>query len=115
MTASISGRSGSACQASTGSAPSAFSAHAASRSSFEPGNTTTAMRGRISPTLLRNLDLVALDQRIGEQALAHPLHLRAGLISARRVHLEVDHPPDARVADGKAELAERALDGFPLR
>ena len=64
-------------------------ASSASRSSFEPGKTTTAIRGR---ALRRRhsrgvqLDLVALDQRVREQLLAHPLDLgaRLGLVVGRR-------------------------------
>ena len=64
----------------------ASSAQAASRSSFEPGKTRTPMRGRSSLTpgaLAAELDLVALDQRIGEQALAHLLDLGAGILGGR--------------------------------
>jgi hypothetical protein len=62
-----------------------------------------------------DLDLDALDQRVREELVAHPLDLGTGLRGIARVDLQVDEPADARFADGKAEVAERALDGLPLR
>jgi len=55
-------------------------------------------------------DLVLLDQRVGEQALAH-LRQRGGVGD-----LELDQPPDPHIADaGKTERRERALGCGPLR
>ena len=42
--------------------------------------------------VLGDLDLVALDQRVREQLLAHLLDGCARLVGRRRVQLEVDHP-----------------------
>src|SRR5215210_453686 len=100
----------------TGSAPSAVSAHAASRSSFDPGKTRTPTRGlSISAIAMIQLDLVAFDQRIREQALAHALDLRAGGRRRGCVHLDVDQAADSSLADGEAEVAERALYCLTLR
>src|SRR4051812_20296319 len=115
-TAPTSGSASSSCQTSTGSAPSARSAHAASRSSFEPGKTTTAMRG---PELLltgrRQLDLVRLDQRVREELVAHPFDLDPRLPLVGRLHLEIDDPPDPRSAHSEPELPERRLHRLALR
>ena len=58
-------------------------------------------------------DLVALDQRVGEQLLAHPLDRRAGLLGIRRVEVEVDDATDSGIADREPELAERASTACP--
>jgi hypothetical protein len=58
---------------------------------------------------VENLHLVVLDQRVGQQALAHLRHLRGIL------HVELDQPADVDVRDAvEAERGERALDGLPL-
>src|SRR5579872_2467446 len=72
----------------------------------------TPMRGW---GLATQLDLVRLDQRVGEQLLAHLLHLCASGCLVVGVHLEVDDLADARVRDGEAEMPERALDRLALR
>ena len=61
------------------------------------------------------LDLVALDQRVREQLLAHPLDLRARLGRVVGVDLELDEPADAGLADGEAEVPQAALDRLTLR
>src|SRR5262245_54333798 len=110
-----------------------------SRSSFDPGKTTTAISGRgrsvTPPAPLRarvaspperdrlargrapvgsrglpQLDLIALDQRVREKLLAHPLDLRARLGGVVGLELEVDHAPHAHSVDGEAEMTQRALD-----
>ena len=45
----------------------------------------------------------------------HPLDLAARLGRVVRLELDVDEPPDARVRDREAELAERLLDRLALR
>src|SRR5207248_8144103 len=60
------------------------------------------------------LDLVALDQRVGEQLLAHALQLVARLGLVRRVDLELDELPNAGLRHGKAEVPEAALDRLAL-
>jgi hypothetical protein len=56
------------------------------------------------------LDLVVLDQGIGEQLLAELAEL------LRIVGLELDHPPDVDVADAlEAERRQRPLDRLALR
>ena len=61
------------------------------------------------------LDLVALDQGVREELLAHPLDLAAGLAGVLRRHVEFDDAPDMGVADIEAEVAQRTLDRLPLR
>jgi hypothetical protein len=51
---------------------------------------------------------------VGAQLLARPLQLGAGGLGVAVVELEVDHPPDAGLVDGEAELAQRALNGLAL-
>src|SRR5439155_13339490 len=65
--------------------------------------------------VLRELDLVALDQRVREQLGAHPLDLGAGLLGIGDLDLEIDEAADPRTVDGEAEVAERGLDGLALR
>ena len=89
-----------------------------SRSSFEPGKTTTAIAGRgcgLRHAARLQLDLVALDQRVGEQLLAHALDLGARLGGVVRLDLEVDDASDAHLVHGEAEVAQRALDRLTLR
>ena len=80
-------------------------AHAASRSSFDPGKTRTAIRAR------NDLDLVALDQWVGEQLLAHPLELPVRLVAP--LDVELDHPADARLLDREPEVIERGSTASP--
>ena len=56
--------------------------------------------GAVPSRLLRELDLVALDERVGEELLAHPLELGAyrGRVVARE--LEIDDPAHARLGNG---------------
>ena len=58
---------------------------------------------------VEELDFVVLDQRVGEQALAHRVKLR------RVLHVELDQPSDvdARRA-GEPERGQRPLDGRAL-
>ena len=59
---------------------------------------------------LHALDLVVLDQRIGEQLLAHRRDL------GRVLDVELDQPPDVDVRDAlEAQRGQRALDGLALR
>src|SRR5439155_18386311 len=60
-------------------------------------------------------DLVALDQRVRQELLAHALELGTGGVRIRGVDLQIDEPADARLGDREAEVLERALDGFALR
>src|SRR5580765_2562880 len=111
MTPSRCGNSVSVCQTKRASASSADSAQSASRSSQAPGKRTTPMRGcGLVTRPLRELDLVALDQRVGEQLLAHPLHFRAGTRRVVRFDFEIDDPADTSLADREAELAQRRFD-----
>src|SRR5207247_9250371 len=59
-------------------------------------------------------DLVGLDQRVGEELLAHALELGAGALGIPVLELEVDDAADARLADRKAKLSQRALHRFTL-
>jgi hypothetical protein len=68
-----------------------------------------------SPRRLRELDLVALDQRVGEQLLAHPLDFGPGPCRVVRLDFEIDDPADTSLADREAELAQRGLDRLSLR
>src|SRR4029453_5178893 len=61
------------------------------------------------------LDLVTLDQRVGEELLAHPLDLGARRDCVVGLDLQVDYASDAGLGDGEAELPQRALDGLALR
>ena len=55
-------------------------------------------------------DLVVLDERVGEQLLAHRRELR------RVLDVELDQPPDVDVADAaEPERRQRPLDGLALR
>jgi hypothetical protein len=63
---------------------------------------------------LLQFDLIALDQRVREQLLAHPLELGKRLRLVIGGDVDVDQAPDAGVADLEAEMAKRALDGLPL-
>src|SRR5579864_1430796 len=60
-------------------------------------------------------DLVGLDQRVGEELLAHPFHLCACRRLVVGCDLEVDDLADARARDGEPEMLERALDRLALR
>ena len=66
--------------------------------------------GEADDAELHCLDLVVLDQRVGQQLLAH-------LRQARRVlHVELHQPPDVDVAHAlEAERRQRPLDGLALR
>src|SRR5581483_10032739 len=55
-----------------------------------------------------HLDLERLDQRVREQLLAHARHLVVRVPLVARLELEVDDAPDAGLADGEAEVPERA-------
>ena len=71
------------------------------------------MRGWISATVLLELDVVALDQRVGEQPLAHALDTGARVVGARRLDFEIDDASNARVADQEPELAQRLSTASP--
>ena len=79
------------------SAPRRSSASAASRSSFDPGKTTTGI-AREALGHCAELDLVALDQRVRQELLAHSLELRLRLVAIVGRELDVDEPADPRVA-----------------
>src|SRR5207249_11450779 len=55
-------------------------------------------------------DRVALDQRIREQPLAHPVELLARFATVVGRELDVDEAADACFTDVEAEVAKRALD-----
>ena len=58
-----------------------------------PGNCRTPnLHQRSGEGTVEELDLVVLDERVGEQALAHRVQLR------RVLHVELDQPPDVDVA-----------------
>src|SRR5262249_44814949 len=61
------------------------------------------------------LDLEALNQRVREQALTHPLDLGDRLAAIVCRDVDVDEPTDAGLVDVEAEVAQRALDRLPLR
>ena len=62
-----------------------------------------------------DLDPIALDHRVGEQAVAHRLHIRFGLGAVIAGDVELDGLADTGVADaGEAEAMKRALDGLAL-
>src|ERR1700759_2722470 len=65
--------------------------------------------------LANDLDLVALDQRVREQSLAHLLDLRLRRCLVGGLDLEVDHLADARVLHLEPEVAERRADRLALR
>ena len=110
MTASAPCRSRSACHTSSAS-PTRPAACAASRSSQEPGNWMTAnFTSCASGGRVQQLDLVVLDQRVGEELLAH----RAELLGVG--HVELDQAPDVDVGGaGEPERRQGALDGRTLR
>ena len=51
----------------------------------------------------RELDLVALDERVGEELLAHPLELLTSRGRIVAVDLDVDEPTDPCLGDGEPE------------
>src|SRR3954447_8497940 len=102
MIASAPCRSRSRCQISSAS-PTIRAASSASTSSQEPGNCST-------PNLADNLDLVVLDERIGQELLAQRLELP--LLG----DVQLDEAPDVYVLDAlEAERRERPLDRDALR
>src|SRR5262249_3977245 len=64
---------------------------------------------------VRQLDLVALDQRVRKELLAHPLELGAGVALIGSGDLALDDATDAGAGHREAEVLERALDGLALR
>ena len=74
----------------------------------EPGNWRTPNFICASAARRRGADLVVLDERVGEQLLAHRLEL------GRVLDVELDQPPDVHVRHAReAERRQRALDGLP--
>src|SRR3954452_19747510 len=65
--------------------------------------------------LAMDLDLVRLHQRICEQLLAHLVDLRARLVRACRLDLDVEDLADAGARHREAEVLERRVDGLALR
>src|SRR5581483_10788030 len=65
--------------------------------------------------IFAELDVVALDEWVREQLLAHALDLtpRLGLVDG--VEFELDQLADARVSHGEAEVPQAALDRLALR
>src|SRR5262249_60440136 len=61
------------------------------------------------------LDLVALDQRVRKERLAHPSDELAHLVGVGGLDLELYDTPDTRVRDRKAELAQGVSDRLALR
>ena len=96
------------------SAPSAPSAQAASRSSFEPGKTSTAMRG-----LMAHASTTSISKLSISGFASSSWHIRSTSAFAScgdgRVDLEIDEPADARASDREAELAQRPLHRLTLR
>src|SRR5205823_5823986 len=85
-----------------------------------PGSRGTGSRRRAAAvssrrSVLVQFDLVALDQGVGEELLAHPLDRspRSSLIAL--VELQVDNTADPCVPDREAELSQRAFHGLALR
>jgi hypothetical protein len=67
-----------------------------------------------SSVLFQRLDLVALDQWVGEQPLAHLFDARGDVAVA--VDFKLDQAADVDVRDALvAERRQRPLDGLPLR
>src|SRR3954471_17913410 len=98
-------RSRSWCQSSSAS-PKRRHASRASTSSQLPGKRRTP---NFTSRRREQLDLVVLDERIGEQLVAHPLELR-GILD-----VELDDPADVNVARAaEAERRQRALDRLAL-
>jgi hypothetical protein len=88
----------------------ALATRSASRSSFEPGKTTTPQR--ISD-LLGHLDAEVLDHAVGEQALAH-LADAVGRGSRAVRQRELDVLPDPHVRHlREAERVQRCCTAFP--
>src|SRR5215467_3945182 len=116
---STSGTSVSACQTTCGASPVTFArTSTVSRSRFEAGKTMTAdFIARTSGKTSRlQLDLVFLDDGVGEKLLAHLFQLRAGSAFALLGELDVDHLALADLAHRrKAEIVERMPDGLPLQ
>ncbi|HEY6068350.1 MAG TPA: hypothetical protein VIU81_06605, partial [Gaiellaceae bacterium] len=84
---------------------SAASAQSASRSSHTPGKRRTPILGcGLVKASSGQLDLVALDQGVGEQLLAHALELGSCGVGIPGLQLEIDDSADSRRRYGKAEL-----------
>src|SRR5262245_13846972 len=66
------------------------------------------------PSRLLDLDLEALDERVGEQRLAHPTNLASGGLGVVAIELEVDDTTDAGGSHVEAELAKGMSDRLPL-
>ena len=93
------------CQSSSASPPSCSTARTTSSSQFVPGNTTTPTRALTRRvTDLGDLDGVALDHRVGEEALAHLVDLGAGGVG----DVGVEHEPD-----GLARSTPRSRSSYP--
>src|SRR6478735_434748 len=110
MTPSTPSRSRLSCQTSRAPSPWISQACNASRSSQEPGNCNTPqIIGLPDPRRSKRLNLVVLDQGVGEQLLAElaePL---------RALRLQLDHAADVDVLDAlEAERRQRLLDGLAL-
>src|SRR4029077_5815758 len=74
-----------------------------------------AGRGRRPSAARAELDLVALDQGVREQLLAHPLDLSACLALVLGGEVELDERSDVRSVDAEAEVLQPSLDGLTLR
>src|SRR5262249_27303688 len=89
------------------------SARAMSRSRLMPGKTTTAaLMARSSP---QHLDLVVLDDDVGEELVGGLLERRLGAGRIRAVDLDVEHLALPHAGDARdAERLERAFDRLAL-
>src|ERR1043166_4589392 len=91
-----------------------LSARAMSRSRLMPGKTTTA--AFMAPASLQHLDLVVLDDDVGEELVGRLFERRLGARPIDAVALDVEHLALAHAGDaGNAERPERALDRLALR
>ena len=114
------GSSVSVCQTRRASAPSRSSASSASRSSFEPGKTTTAIRGRGSSAtaLMRRRGARSRSSRSAGSRAAARTSARPGRAPRPRRSIGSSSStsrPTLRVVHGEAEVPEAALDRLPLR
>src|SRR5690606_34596466 len=103
---------GSSCHSSVPDPPIRSTASMTSISQFEPGNCTTPT---VTTSDRPNRDRRVLDDRIGEEALAHVHHLGARRVLVGRVQPERDALADANTLHAvETERRQRTLDGGAL-
>src|SRR5207244_528136 len=84
-----------------------------SRSRLMPGKTTTA--AFMASASSQHLDLIVLDDDVGEELVGRLLERRLGARSVDAVELDVEHLALAHAGDaGNAERLERAFDRLAL-